>query len=93
MLSVAFYYCHAECHNAECRNAECHYTKCHYVECRGAQNYAFTCLGSPSGNPISCPLSKETRQVQPQLLVLAFSLMTNRPCKRSLGLGHEVYYS
>ncbi len=63
MLRVAFYYCHAECHNTESRNAECRYTKCRYVECRGAQNYAFPCLGSLSGNPISCPLSKEPRQV------------------------------
>ncbi len=38
MLSVAFFYCYAECHYAECRYAECR-----YAECRGA---FFNCLAS-----------------------------------------------
>ncbi len=32
MLSVAFYYCHAECRYAECRYAECRYAECRYAE-------------------------------------------------------------
>jgi hypothetical protein len=41
MLSVAFSYCHAECHFAECRisyrHAECHFAECQYAECHGAE--------------------------------------------------------
>jgi hypothetical protein len=36
MLSVAIYFCYAECRYAECRNAEC----C-YAECRGAATINF----------------------------------------------------
>ncbi len=43
MMSVAFIYCHAECHYAECPYAECHYaerpySECPYAECRDAIN-------------------------------------------------------
>ncbi len=31
MLSVAFFYCHAECDCAECRYAESHYSECRGV--------------------------------------------------------------
>ncbi len=36
ILSVAFFYCYAECHYAKCRYAECHYAEYRYAECRGA---------------------------------------------------------
>ncbi len=40
LLSVAFFYCYAECyysewHYAECYNAECRYAECYWAECRG----------------------------------------------------------
>jgi len=33
MLSVAYFYCYAECHYAECRYAEYRYADCLYAEC------------------------------------------------------------
>jgi hypothetical protein len=50
MLSVAFFYCYAECHYAECRvfcHAECNYSEyrcpeCHCAECRSSLVRAVT---------------------------------------------------
>ena len=37
MLSVAIFYCYAECRYAECHCAECIYAECRYTECLYAE--------------------------------------------------------
>jgi hypothetical protein len=36
-LSVAFFYCYAQCHNPDCQYAECRYAECHYADCHCAE--------------------------------------------------------
>ncbi len=37
VLTVAIYFCCADCRYTECHYAECRYAECHYAECNGAQ--------------------------------------------------------
>jgi hypothetical protein len=43
MLSVAIFYCYADCRYAECYYAECYYAECYYAECYYAECYYAEC--------------------------------------------------
>ncbi len=53
MLSVTFFYCHADCYNAKCRYAECQYAECRGADLTKPPDDYLACQGVPKV-PIAC---------------------------------------